>query len=77
MPLAEVCRNSDGAHVFTVAVDDGHGHQASDTITITVGPDRRRPGHQGRGGSPAVTAPGAARRPRQPLRSTPDALQQP
>jgi regulation of enolase protein 1 (concanavalin A-like superfamily) len=27
----------EGANVFTVTVDDGHGHQTSDTVTVTVG----------------------------------------
>jgi len=35
----KVCRSglSDGVHVFTVTVDDGHGHRTSDTVAITVG----------------------------------------
>jgi VCBS repeat protein/K319-like protein/FG-GAP repeat protein len=34
-----VCTSNlnDGANVFTVTVDDGHGHQTSDTMTVTVG----------------------------------------
>jgi regulation of enolase protein 1 (concanavalin A-like superfamily) len=34
-----VCRQvSDGRHTFTVTVDDGHGHTATDSVVITVQP---------------------------------------
>ena len=39
----KVCVNglTDGRPRFTVTVDDGHGHQTSDTVTVTVGEPRR------------------------------------
>jgi len=37
-PLPEACNNGYqvGRHTFTVIVDDGHGHQASDSVNVTV-----------------------------------------
>jgi regulation of enolase protein 1 (concanavalin A-like superfamily) len=35
---------NEGANVFTVTVDDGHGHETSDTVTVSVGNPAPTPG---------------------------------